>query len=188
MTLEHILIANRPPNPSYVHNTGLRFVFDYSPRRKQTVTIDNVPKPQDTFSCTFNPSGARIPVLFEVNMKGRKAIPHIRHQPEYNLVINPTKQRKCPFPYRSDIIIPEAVMGLLPVWFYLHQHVQYLRNAHGKSRTISLLCIHLHEPTSSFFSPVPPPFPIYTRPLSSHIRYALLIFLQPLYTDGITHN
>lgn len=49
-----------------------------------------------------------LPLLFEVNMKGRRAIPHIRHQAEYNLVINPTKQRKYPFPYRRDVIYVAA--------------------------------------------------------------------------------
>lgn len=185
MTLEHILIVNAPSPPSYVHNTGLRFIFDYFPRRKQTVAIDNVPKPQDTFSCTFNPSGARIPVLFEVNMKGRKAIPHIRHQAEYNLVINPTKQRKCPFPYRSDIIIPEAVMGLLPVWFYTNMFSICAILMGNLEQSVYYVYIYMNRRLLSF-PPSPPS--IYPRPLSSHIRYALLIFLQPLYTDGITHN
>lgn len=185
MTLEHILIVN--PTPSYVHNTGLRFIFDYFPRRKQTVATDNVPKPQDTFSCTFNPRGTWIPVLFEVNMKGRKPIPHIRHQAEYNLVINPTKQRKCPFPYRNDIIIPEALIGLLPVWFYTNMFSICAILMGNLEQSVYYVYIYMNRRLLSS-----PPFPsapsIYPRPLYSHIRYALLIFLQPLYTDEITHN
>ena len=82
----------------------------------------------------------------------------------------------------------------------LHQHVQYLRNTHGKSRTISLLCIHLHEPTSSFFSPVPLPSPLPSTPDPSpatsamlswyfynlYIRMELLTIKQPIARAGLT--
>jgi len=79
----------------------------------------------------------------------------------------------------------------------LHQHVQYLRNTHGKSRTISLLCIHLHEPTSSFFSPfrplpsTPDPSPATSAMLSwyfynLYIRMELLTIKQPIARAGLT--
>lgn len=104
--LDKMLIVKNSLRYAHSANSGyeLRFMFDYFPRRMPTVPADKVPKPQDTFSHPFNPRVTR-GLPFEVNMNGRKAIhPSYQRQAALNLVINPTKQRKCPFPYRNDII------------------------------------------------------------------------------------
>ena len=129
-------------------------------------------------------------------MKGRKAIPHIRHQAEYNLVINPTKQRKCPFPYRSDTIIPEAVMSPLPVWFYTNMFSICAILMGNLEQSVYYVYIYMNRRLLSF--PPSPPLPSTPDPSPAtsamlswyfynlYIRMELLTIKQPIARAGLT--
>lgn len=125
-----------------------------------------------------------LPLLYEVNMKGRKAIPHIRHQAEYNLVINPTKQRKYPFPYRRDIIyLPDTAIArrsiaCLPVWFYTNMFSICAILMGNLEQSVYYVHIYMNRRLLSSPPSVTSPFYLLHY---SHIRYALSWYFYNLY-------